>query len=295
MQDFTFPIVRFRNAVVHPWDECQLGKGHPSNAASGVCLQLNDVQFNKAPREKYVTMDQKKVNLCRLSSIFSDQTSFNIQITRLCIFTHQNPIHPYNTEDMKHISKAFLLAFVVAMAATLASFTIRESGYKIDPQKSKITWVGKKVTGQHNGTINLSEGNFTTKGKKITGGSFTIDMSSLKDADASQRLESHLKSDDFFSTEKFPTSTFVISKIESKGGDQYAVQGKLTIKGITNEIDFPATIQIANNQISAKAKILVDRTKFDIKFRSGNFFENLGDKAIEDIFELNVDLAGAAR
>ncbi len=189
---------------------------------------------------------------------------------------------------MKNLSTVLLLAAIV----TLTSFTSKDPGYKIDNQKSKITWVGKKVTGQHAGTINLSEGNFTSKGKKITGGSFSIDMTSLKDEAANTRLEGHLKSDDFFSTEKYPKATFVISKIDSKGGDQYTVKGNLTIKGITNEIEFPATIQISNDQVSAKAKILVDRTKFDIKFRSGNFFENLGDKAIEDNFELNVELVG---
>jgi polyisoprenoid-binding protein YceI len=191
---------------------------------------------------------------------------------------------------MKHSN----ILFFSAAVALLFAFTLKDPGFKIDNEKSKITWVGKKVTGQHNGTINLSEGNFTTKGKKITGGTFTIDMTSLKDADASARLEGHLKSDDFFSTEKFPTATFVTSKIESKGGDQYAVKGNLTIKGISNEIEFPATIQIANGQLNAKAKIVVDRTKYDIKYRSGNFFENLGDKAIEDNFELNVELVGNA-
>jgi polyisoprenoid-binding protein YceI len=184
---------------------------------------------------------------------------------------------------------------VLATFAILVSFTtLKSTGYKIDAQKSKITWIGKKVTGQHNGTVNLSEGSLTTQGKKITGGSFTIDMTSLKDVDSNTRLEGHLKSDDFFSTEKFPTTTFVISSIEAKRGDVYAVKGDLTIKGIKNEIEFPATIKIANEQVTATAKIIVDRTKFDIKFRSGNFFENLGDKAIDDNFELNVELVGEA-
>lgn len=188
--------------------------------------------------------------------------------------------------------KLLNIVFFITAVATLASFIIKDPEYKVDAQKSKITWIGKKVTGQHNGTINLAEGTFTTKGKKVTGGSFAIDMTTLKDVDANQRLENHLRSDDFFSTEKFPKATFVISKIESKGGDQYAVKGNLTIKGITNEIEFPATIQMTNNQINASAKIAVDRTKFDIKFRSGNFFQNLGDKAIDDNFELNVELVG---
>jgi polyisoprenoid-binding protein YceI len=190
---------------------------------------------------------------------------------------------------MKHLN----VVFIVAAIATLMSFNVKDHEYKIDIQKSKITWIGKKVTGQHIGTINLAEGSFKVKGHKINGGSFIIDMTSLKDGEGNQKLEGHLKSDDFFSTDKNPTATFVTSKIESKGSDQYVVKGNLTIKGVTNEIEFPATIQIVNGQINAKAKILVDRTKFDIKFRSGNFFENLGDKAIEDNFELNVDLVGS--
>ena len=200
-----------------------------------------------------------------------------------------NQIFNSKFKVMKHLK----IVVLVAVIAALISFTFKDSGYKIDSQKSKVTWVGKKVTGQHNGTISLADGNFTTKGKKITGGSFTIDMTTIKDAEANQRLEGHLKSDDFFSTEKFPKATFVTSSIEPKSGDEYVVKGNLTIKGITNAIEFPATIQITKDQLSAKAKILVDRTKFDIKFRSGNFFENLGDKAIEDNFELNVDLVGS--
>ena len=186
--------------------------------------------------------------------------------------------------------KTILLVTVAAMM--LSAFALKDTGFKVDTEKSKITWVGKKVTGQHNGTIQLAEGSFTMKGKKVAGGSFTIDMTTLKDAEANARLETHLKSDDFFSTEKFPKATFVTSKVESKGGDQYLVKGDLTIKGITNPIEFPATINVANGQITAKANIVVDRTKFDIKFRSGNFFENLGDKAIEDNFELGVELVG---
>ena len=187
--------------------------------------------------------------------------------------------------------KQYLLVLVVA-AATIMSFTLSDSTYKIDAQKSKITWLGKKVTGEHSGTINIADGSLTTKGNKVTGGSFSIDITSLKDSEGNARLEGHLKSDDFFSAEKFPKSTFVITKSTPADGDQYTIKGNLTIKGITNEVEFPATIQIQKQAVTAKAKILVDRTKFDIKFRSGNFFENLGDKAIEDNFELNVELAG---
>lgn len=185
--------------------------------------------------------------------------------------------------------------FILMIAATsiIMSFTIKDDQYKVDAEKSKLTWVGKKVTGQHNGTITIAEGSLSVKSKKVTGGSFVIDMTSITDIDKNERLVGHLKSDDFFSTEKHPKATFIITTITPSEKEQFVIKGNLTIKGITNEVEFPATIQQLGKQITAKAKILVDRTKFDIKFRSGNFFENLGDKAIEDNFELNVELVAA--
>ncbi len=172
---------------------------------------------------------------------------------------------------------------------TAMSFTTKDVVYKIDTEKSKLTWIGKKVTGQHTGGINFAEGNLNVNSNKVTGGSFSIDMTSITDIDKNERLVNHLKSDDFFSTEKNPKATFEITAITGNK-NQYTVRGNLSIKGITNEVEFPATIQMGDNKITAKAKIVVDRTKFDIKFRSGNFFENLGDKVIEDNFELNVEL-----
>jgi len=193
--------------------------------------------------------------------------------------------------------KIYKFILTVVIAGVAMAFTGKDGDYKVDAEKSKLTWVGKKVTGEHTGTINVAEGSFTTKSNKVTGGSFAIDMTSIKDTDITnpsgqERLVNHLKSDDFFSSEKYPQATFVITKITSGEKDQYTVKGNLTIKGITNEIEFPATIQLVNGQVTAKAKILIDRTKFDIKFRSGNFFENLGDKVIDDNFELNVELVG---
>lgn len=188
----------------------------------------------------------------------------------------------------------FMLVAAVA-AAALMSFTMKDGEYKVDITKSKITWLGKKVTGEHTGGINIAEGSLTTKSKKITGGSFAIDMTSITCTDLSNpdRLVGHLKSDDFFGVEKFPKANFVITKVTSAGKDQYTIKGNLTIKGITNEIEFPATISEVGGNIVAKAKIVVDRTKYDIKYRSGNFFTDLGDKAIYDDFELNVELVAS--
>lgn len=99
-----------------------------------------------------------------------------------------------------------------------------------------------------------------------------------------------MKSDDFFSAAKFPKATFAITSVQKKTADSFTVNGKLTVKGITNEIEFPASIKRVEKKLTAVATITVDRTKYDIKFRSANFFENLGDKAIDNNFDLTLNL-----
>ncbi|MET3126601.1 polyisoprenoid-binding protein YceI [Arcicella rosea] len=167
--------------------------------------------------------------------------------------------------------------------------------YTVDSQSSKLVWTGKKVTGEHTGNISLSTGSLVTANNKLKSGTFEIDLTSLTvtdltDKDYNAKLVGHLKADDFFSVEKFPKAKFVTTSVVSKGGENYEISGKLTIKGITNEVKFPATVKVEKNKTTAQAKILVDRTKYDIKFRSKNFFENLGDKAIDNDFELAVNL-----
>ncbi|MEA5427769.1 YceI family protein [Arcicella lustrica] len=167
--------------------------------------------------------------------------------------------------------------------------------YTVDSQSSKLVWTGKKVTGEHTGNISLSTGSLVTANNKLKSGTFEIDLTSLTvtdltDKDYNAKLVGHLKADDFFSVEKFPKAKFVTTSVVPKGGENYEISGKLTIKGITNEVKFPATVKVEKNKTTAQAKILVDRTKYDIKFRSKNFFENLGDKAIDNDFELAVNL-----
>lgn len=162
--------------------------------------------------------------------------------------------------------------------------------YKVDVQKSTLTWVGKKVTGSHNGTINIQSGNLLFTGKKLSGGNFVIDMTSIKDADKSARLEAHLKNDDFFASDKFATSEFTIKKVTA-AGNKLTVNGDLKIKGITQPITFPASlVWNADGSVTAIAeKIIVDRTKYDIKYRSEGIMD-IGDKLIYNNFELSVKL-----
>ena len=128
-------------------------------------------------------------------------------------------------------------------------------------------------------------------GQKLTGGEFVVDMTSLVTTDdlgdMKAKLEGHLKSDDFFSVQNHPTAKLVFTKAESFNDNSYTVTGNLTIKGITKPITL--VVSVFTDKATATAKI--DRTKYDIKFRSGNFFENLGDKTIYDEFDLVVNLA----
>ncbi|MDR6846004.1 YceI family protein [Flavobacterium granuli] len=163
--------------------------------------------------------------------------------------------------------------------------------YKIDVSKSIIKWEGKKITGQHEGTINFKEGYLVFKNKKVTGGSFIADMATLSNTDqtgsSKTKLEGHLRSEDFFSIDNNKTSTLVFKSIASKGNNTYLINADLTIKGITNSIQFDLVV----NGKKATAALTINRTKYDIKYGSGSYFDDLGDKTIYDDFDLNVTLA----
>jgi polyisoprenoid-binding protein YceI len=171
----------------------------------------------------------------------------------------------------------------------------KETTYKVDSQQSKLVWTGKKVTGEHTGLAPVSGGTVLLEGGRLKGGQFQISLKDLTvtditDADNNAKLVGHLKSDDFFSVAKYPTAQFIITSASPAGDGNYDVTGKLTIKGITNDVNFPVQIKTDKEKLTATAKVTIDRTKYGIKFRSKNFFENLGDKTIYDDFTLDVAL-----
>jgi len=159
-----------------------------------------------------------------------------------------------------------------------------------DADKTKLLWLGEKVTGQHTGTINLLSGWLDWTDNKILSGEFNIDMASLKDSESNDRLEGHLKSDDFFGVEKFP-----VAKLTITGGTPFdkgtgVVRGTLTIKDVTNPIEFKAAMQKKDDGVWFFANIVIDRSKYNIRYGSGTFFDNLGDKTVYDEFKLKVSL-----
>ncbi|MGB5943015.1 MAG: YceI family protein [Leeuwenhoekiella sp.] len=178
---------------------------------------------------------------------------------------------------------------ILALAATTVAFT-NNLVEKVTVKESTLTWTGKKVTGQHNGTIDLKSGYFEMNGEAITGGEFVIDMTSIActdlEGDSKGKLEGHLKSDDFFGVKNHPEATLVI-KDAKKMGSSYEITGDLTIKTTTEPVTFKMQ-KAANTMVGS---LTIDRSKYDVRYGSGSFFDNLGDKTIYDDFTLDIKLA----
>ncbi len=184
-----------------------------------------------------------------------------------------------------------ILIAAVALTCAMWAFGPKADTYTVDVQQSIINWEGKKFSGSHNGTVNLTSGSLVFTGKKLVDGGFIANMTTIKDADKSAGLEKHLKADDFFGSDKFPAANFVIKKV-SGNNEQVNITGDMTIKGITQSLTFPAKITWnADKSITATAdKIVIDRTKFNIQYKSKSIFSNIGDNFIYDDFTLSVKL-----
>jgi polyisoprenoid-binding protein YceI len=167
--------------------------------------------------------------------------------------------------------------------------------YVLDTDASMMHWHGAKLAYGHHGTINLADGSFSVTEGKLTAGSVSADMTSLvnldlEDAEKNAKLVGHLKSDDFFSVEAHPTAEFVFTGVETAEDGTTMLSGNLTIKGITHQLTFPAEVSVTGDGMTAKALFSFDRSKYDVKFNSGTFFENLGDNLIVDEIGLYLDL-----
>lgn len=186
----------------------------------------------------------------------------------------------------------FSLALALVFGVATATEPVEEVKKEVNTETSKVTWKAYKVTGSHHGTVDLKEGFLTFDDDKLTGGEFIVDMSTLVSTDLEgdpenkQKLEGHLNSDDFFHTEKHATSKMVFTDVKSTGKNSYEVTGDLTIKGITKPVTFD--VSVYGNKATATLK--VDRAEHDVRYGSGSFFDNLGDKTIYDEFDLVVDL-----
>jgi len=188
--------------------------------------------------------------------------------------------------------KKFILLTIVSI---IIRFDIEgQEIYKISLENSTIEWIGKKVSGAHSGYINIKSAFFIFEEEKLVGGEFNIDMNSIKCTDIENpryaaKLEEHLKDPDFFNSSKYPTSNFKITNIIFDG-TSYIISGNITIKEISQEITFPAKFENDGDLFHANATLKIDRTKHDIKYGSGSFFDDLGDRMIYDEFTLKIHL-----
>ena len=196
-----------------------------------------------------------------------------------------------------------VLSAVLAFA--LMSFSTVNKGerasYSVDVKASKVLWTGYKVTGQHTGGITLQKGTLTFEGDKLVGGNFDIDMNTITCTDMEgeygNKLVGHLKSDDFFGVATYPVARFNITSVVARGPvGEYKIIGDLTIKNTTKPVKFNATItKGADTNIVSAAKIVVDRSEYDVRFGSGSFFDSLGDKTIYDEFDIEVNLVAKTK
>jgi len=194
------------------------------------------------------------------------------------------------------MKKTFVLAGMLLFATTLAfagQKSEEQSTLKVDTKASKVFWTGKKVTGEHSGYISISDGSLSVKDGLISEATIKIDMNTIENTDLEgewkEKLIGHLKSEDFFSVEKNPIATFTVKSVKQVGA-QNQVTGDLAIKGISNEISFPVDMKMSDGLLTANGTAKIDRTKWNIRYGSGKFFDSLGDNMIYDEFEIRFEL-----
>lgn len=185
---------------------------------------------------------------------------------------------------MKKVSLISTLSLLIMISLNA------QQRFTADPASTKLEWLGEKVTGKHEGSVNLLSGWLSLKDNKIQGGEFNIDMNSIKSYENNDKLVTHLKSDDFFSVEKYPVARLVLTESTPFDRGTATVKGNLTIKGIANPIEFKAAYQKKDDGSWYYANIVIDRTKYNVRYGSGTFFDNLGDKTIYDEFIIRIAL-----
>lgn len=197
--------------------------------------------------------------------------------------------------------KLFLPAFAAASLLFMDFALISPAHvdtYKLDTQTSSLEWKGEKLTGSHFGAIQFSSGTLSDNHGTVSG-KFEADMQSITvkdlEGESKTKLETHLKSADFFDVQNFPKSSFAITALKPLGanaeGHTHAISGNLTIKNKTNPVVFNAKFSEEPGKLRFTGAAKIDRSKFDVRYRSKSFFPDIGDKLIYDEFTLNFNVA----
>lgn len=199
------------------------------------------------------------------------------------------------------MKKALLMIAATGMLTLVSFTTTKNLNTKLNLKDSGIVWTGSKITGgKHTGTLEFKDINLNFNDGQLSGGSIRVDMTTLKNTDLegewSNKLVGHLTSEDFFSTAKFPTSVLKITSVKKgSSNNKLNVEAELTIKDKTLIEKFVVTVQQQGSQVTLTTTLKIDRTKYGVKYNSTNFFENLGDKAIDDLFTLEVKIVTTSK
>lgn len=162
----------------------------------------------------------------------------------------------------------------------------------IDPKESTVTWKGSNSFGAHTGFVSISKGELMVENGQLMGGAVEVKMNTIEDEShrSDNNLIEHLKNPDFFDVTKFPFSTIVITKVAPANNGNTEITANLTIKGITQEVAFPAQMDIQDGIVKANGRLTIDRTRWGVRYQSGKFYDNLADKAIADSIEFNIKI-----
>ena len=188
--------------------------------------------------------------------------------------------------------KNYSIVSIITTILICTTLSINAQEKSLNIESSTIRWYGEEITGkEHYGDLKFSSGNIQINNKVVSSGNFIVNMNSLTVEDLSgggkKRLEGHLRSSAFFGVSDHPQASLNITSMVDVDGDSQILNGELTIKGITHPINFSITLNSENN---ATAMLVFDRSKYDVRFRSGSFFDELGDKLILDDIKLEVAL-----
>ena len=183
--------------------------------------------------------------------------------------------------------RKILYATLILLFSFNFAFSQNEVVYKLHPKKCDVRWSGYKFGTTHESTLKIKSGTITMKNNVLTDIKVVVDMTTiqntdLQDKDQKEKLVNHLKSTDFFDVQNFPEATFQSKSISRKLNQDYFIVGKLTIKGKTNEVKFPVTLDVTPDKIKTNVSFTFDRTKYDVRYGSKKFFDKIGDKLIYD-------------
>lgn len=178
----------------------------------------------------------------------------------------------------------------IAAASSLSLHDGNKSYFTVDPKESLVEWNGSSLNGGHTGYISVSKGELLVDKGELAGGTVEVNMTTIEDEDHGRdnNLVNHLKDPDFFDVRNFPFSRITISGVGELIGDVQEITGDLVIKGITHPVTFPVKVELKDSIITASGKLVIDRTKWDVRYKSGKFFDNLKDEAISDSIEFSI-------